>query len=276
MNKEEFPEGYNPESWYDRLLLDMSKAGLVLISADYEKDGGEVVLEISNKDYRSWPDALGVAIRLADLHLPQNFKGLSFIVNEEGYRLHTVETIRPRNIKDNSEENFVNQLDILLPKQIKEPFRRTNFVKFKIPVDIALQNRLQLMDPDEPLRYQFYAQLKSTIPLPANFTIRSSLAVDIENNFDTIIRESDSVLPRVRSEMKKYYQQGETGIENFFLAYQKSLNQSTYIRLEAGIFEEMFSGIGGEILFSKPQSRFASSASLHWAKKETMTEDLII
>ena len=40
-----------------------------------------------------------------------------------------------------------------------------------------------------------------------------------------------------------------------------------FIRLEAGIFEEMFSGIGGEILFSKPQSRFATSASLHWVKK---------
>ena len=26
-------------------------------------------------------------------------------------------------------------------------------------------------------------------------------------------------------------------------------------------------GIGGEILFSKPQSRFATSASLHWVKK---------
>ena len=53
----------------------------------------------------------------------------------------------------------------------------------------------------------------------------------------------------------------------FFLAYQNSINQNTFIRFEAGIFEEMFSGIGGEILFSKPQSRFATSASLHWAKK---------
>ena len=77
------------------------------------------------------------------------------------------------------------------------------------------------MDPDEPLRYQLYAQLKSTIPLPANFTIRSSIAVDLENNFDTIIRESDSVLPRVRSEMKKYYQQGETGVEKVFPSLSK-------------------------------------------------------
>lgn len=267
MNKEEFPAGYNPASWYDRLLLDMSKAGLVLISADYEPEGQEVVFEISNKDYRSWPDALGVAIRLADLHLPANFKNFSFIVNEEGYKLHTVETLRPKNIHNNNEKTFVNQLDILLPRQIKKPFRRTNFVKFKIPVDISLQNRLQLMDPDEPLRYQFYAQLKSNIPLTSDITIRSSLAIDLENNFDTIIRESDSVLPRVRSEMKKYYQQGETGIENLYIAYQNSLNSSTFIRLEGGVLEEMFSGIGGEILFYKPQSRFATSASLHWAKK---------
>ena len=267
MKKEEFPEGYNASSWYDRLLLDMSKAGLILMSADYKPEGEEINLEVSNKDYRSWPDAISVALRLADLHLPQNFKSIAITVNEEGYSLHTLETIRPKNIHNDSEESFVNQLDILLPRQNKRPFRRTNFVKFKIPVDIALQNRLQLMDPDEPLRYQLYAQLKSTIPLPANFTIRSSIALDIENNFDTIIRESNSVLPRVRSEMKKYYQQGETGVESFFLAYQNSINQNTFIRLEAGIFEEMFSGIGGEILFSKPQSRFATSASLHWAKK---------
>ena len=267
MKKEEFPKGYNHSSWYDRLLLDMSKAGLILVSADYEPEGEEINLEVSNKDYRSWPDAISVALRLANIHLPQNFKSIAITINEEGYRLHTLETIRPKDIHNDSEETFANQLDILLPRQNKNPFRRTNFVKWKIPVDIALQNRLQLMDPDEPLRYQLYAQLKSTIPLPANFTIRSSMAVDIENNFDTIIRESDSVLPRVRSEMKKYYQQGETGVESLFLAYQNSINPSTFIRLEAGIFEEMFSGIGGEILFSKPQSRFATSASIHWAKK---------
>ena len=267
MKKEEFPEGYNPSSWYDRLLLDMSKAGLILMSADYEIDGESVVLEVSNKDYRSWPDAISVVLRLADLHLPQNFKSIAITINEEGYRLHTLESIRPRNIHNDNEETFVNQLDILLPREIKKPFRRTNFVKFKIPVDISLQNRLQLMDPDEPLRYQLFAQLKSSIPLPANFTIRSSIAIDIENNFDTIIRESDSVLPRVRSEMKKYYQQGETGVESLFIAYQNSIHQKAFIRLEAGIFEEMFSGIGGEILFSKPQSRFATSASLHWVKK---------
>ena len=267
MKKEEFPQGYNPSSWYDRLLLDMSKAGLILMSADYVPEGEEINLEVSNKDYRSWPDAISVSLRLADLHLPQNFKSIAITINEEGYRLHTLETIRPKNIHNDSVETFVNQLDILLPRKIQKPFRRTNFVKFRIPVDVALQNRLQLMDPDEPLRYQLYAQLKSTIPLPANFTIRSSIAVDLENNFDTIIRESDSVLPRVRSEMKKYYQQGETGVESFYLAYQNSINHNTFIRLEAGIFEEMFSGIGGEILFSKPQSRFATSASLHWAKK---------
>ena len=184
-----------------------------------------------------------------------------------GYRLHTVETLRPQNIHNDNEDTFVSQLDILLPRQIKKPFRETDFVKFKIPVNFALQNRLQLMDPDEPLRYQLYLQLKSNIRLPANFTVRSSVAVDIENNFDTIERESNSVLPKVRSEMKKYYQQGETGVESLYLAYQNSINQSTFLRFEAGILEEMFSGIGGEILFSKPQSRLATGASLHWAKK---------
>lgn len=267
MKEEEFPSGYNPSSWYDRLVLDMNKAGLYLISADYERDGQEITLQVGNEDYRSWPDALSVAIRLVDLHLPQNFKSVSIVINEEGFPIHTIETLRQQNLYNNSRETFVNHLDILLPRQNEKPFRRTDFVRWKIPVDIALQNRVQLMDPDEPFRYQIYAQLNSSIALPANFSINSSIAIDIENNFDTIIRESDSVLPRVRSEMKKYYQQGETGIERLHLTYVDSLQRSTFLRLEAGIVDEMFSAIGGEILFSKQQSRFATGASLHWAKK---------
>ena len=112
--------------------------------------------------------------------------------------------------------------------------------------------------------------------MPLNFSIRSSFAIDIKNNFDTIERESDSVLPRVRSEMKKYYQQGETGIERLHLDYRGSLNKNSFVRFEAGIVDEMFSAIGGEILFTKPKSRLASGASIHWAKKETMTDNLNI
>ena len=267
MKEDEFPSGYNPSSWYDRLLLDMSKAGLFLISADYLPNDDSVTLEIANGDYRSWPDAISVAIRLADLHLPKNFRSLDLIINEEGYKMHTLQTLRPSNLHNASAEVFTNQLDILLPRNIKQPFRKTNFVKWKIPIDVGIQNRVQLMDPDEPLRYQLYAQLSSTVPLPNDFTVRSSYSINIVNNFDTIVRESDSVLPRVRSEMKKYYQQGESGIESLYLAYQKSLNHNSFIRLEAGILEEMFSGIGGEVLFSPQKSRFAMGASLHWAKK---------
>ena len=47
--------------------------------------------------------------------------------------------------------------------------------------------------------------------------------------------------------MKKYYQQGETGVESFS-AYQNSINQNTFIRLEAGILKKCFR-MGGEILF---------------------------
>ena len=121
MKKEEFPEGYNPSSWYDRLLLDMSKAGLILMSADYEIDGESVVLEVSNKDYRSWPDAISVVLRLL-IFTYHKIKSIAITINEEGYRLHTLESIRPRNIHNDNEETFVNQLDILLPREIKSLF----------------------------------------------------------------------------------------------------------------------------------------------------------
>ena len=263
MKEDEFPSGYNPSSWYDRLLLDMSKAGLFLISADYLPNDDSVTLEIANGDYRSWPDAISVAIRLSDLHLPKNFRSLDLIINEEGYKMHTLQTLRPSNLHNASAEVFTNQLDILLPRNIKQPFRKTNFVKWKIPIDVGIQNRVQLMDPDEPLRYQLYAQLSSTVPLPNDFTVRSSYSINIVNNFDTIVRESDSVLPRVRSEMKKYYQQGESGIESLYLAYQKSLNHNSFIRLEAGILGKCFLELEEKFYF------LLKNLDLQWAHPYT-------
>ena len=263
----EVPDGYNLSVWYDRLLYDMEKSGLYLYEAEYSENNDSVTLEIGNKSFHHWPDAISATLYLADLHLPERYKSISIIMLENGYRMQTIESLRPSRITGGSDEFFNNQLDVVSPRTIKNSRNSTNFKKLNLPVDVSLQNKLQVMDPDNPLRYQIYARLGSNIIINKNFSINYNYAVNIDNNFDTIKRESNSELPRVRSEIKKYLQKGENGIENLYLSYRNSFKKNFHYRLEAGILEDMFSGVGGEILYSPSYSRLAFGLSGHHVKK---------
>ena len=267
LEEAEVPDGYDLSVWYDRLLYDMEKSGLYLYAADYSEDKDTVTLEIGNKGFHHWPDAISEALSLADMHLPERYKSISIIMLENGYRMQTVETLRPSIFKENYNEVFENQLDIVSARKIKNPRNSTSFKKFNLPIDVTLQNKLQVMDPDNPLRYQIYARLGSNIIINKNFSINYNYAINIDNNFDTIKRSSNSALPRVRSEIKKYLQEGENGIENLYLSYRNSFKKNFHYSLEAGILEDMFSGVGGEFLYSPSYSRLAFGISGHNVKK---------
>ena len=261
------PSSINLSAWYDRLLFDMEKSGLYLYEADYSNASDVVTLEIGNKKFHHWPDAISVALRLANLHLPKRFKSIVIILNENGHQVHSIRTPRPYSLGRENQQSFINLTDILPPRKISNPRNSTGFAQLKIPVNVSLQNRVQIMDPDRPLRYQIFARFGANLLLSKNLSLVSNYALNIRNDFDTIKRESNSVLPRVRSETKKYLQEGESGIENLYLSYKNSLNKNVHYRFEAGILEEMFSGIGGEVLYAPSYSTVAFGLSAHHAKK---------
>ena len=94
------------------------------------------------------------------------------------------------------------------------------------------------------------------------------LALNIENNFDESNRQvSDSVLPKVRSDVVRYLNEGESGLEKLIIEGRDTLGRSLHYRGFVGVLEEMYSGAGGEILYWPAQSRLAFGASLAYAKQ---------
>jgi hypothetical protein len=71
----------------------------------------------------------------------------------------------------------------------------------------------------------------------------------LKSQFDRIDRTSDSQLPTVRTLLKDYLQQGESGIDELFLAKRGKLTPSIFFQAYGGILEEMYSGIGAEVLW---------------------------
>ena len=138
----------------------------------------------------------------------------------------------------------------------------------KINNTLSVKSRFQLFDPDDPARYQIFADLSSEYALSNHWAVKASFAVDIENNFDESQRqESDSVLPQVRSNVARYLADGDSGLEKLIIEGRNTIGRSFHYRAVAGYFETMFAGAGGEVLYWPTKSRIAVGASLAYAKQ---------
>ena len=94
------------------------------------------------------------------------------------------------------------------------------------------------------------------------------MALNLEQNFDESKRQkSDSVLPKVRSEVVRYLIEGDSGLERLILEGRDTIGRSLHYRAFGGYLEQMYAGIGGEVLYWPHKSRVAFGASLAYAQQ---------
>lgn len=117
--------------------------------------------------------------------------------------------------------------------------------------------------PDSPYFYQLFMRLYGGVQLNRNLSISGDITANIKDNFDGLKLASDSVLPHVRSDIKEYLKEGRTGIDMLQIDYLTNLGSNSFARFSAGLYEEMFGGIGGEFLYKPFGQRWAIGADLY-------------
>ena len=268
MAPQDLPPQINPRDWYDTLLFDVERSGLLLLEATIEDNSHTAVLVIGNRDYVIWADAVAKMSVLADLHLPASVNSFRFIIEEEGHRVQSLQMRRPSLTYGKNKELMERQISILPGRNLTVPQRKTDFAQNKLFFDVNVATRFQLFDPDDPARYQLYANIEAGLVLPKSWVLRSAYGVDITNNFDESNRiNSDSILPHVRSDIVKYLIEGDTGLDSLYLEKRGSAQKGLHYRLFGGVLEEMYSGVGGEILYQPFQSRLAYGFSANWVQQ---------
>ena len=263
----QLPNQLNKDSWYDMLLYDVERSGLILVAGSVDDESRKATLVIGNKSYPHWPDAVDRLRVLADLHLPRNVKHVKLIVEEEGHRVHTLSVAR--GVDPETAPRSYEQQEIAITQAVTfdNPQHRTSFAQKKVFADINLAARVQLFDPDDPARYQLYTKIGLSYMVTDTVSLRGSYAVDIDNTFDTSTRSSDSVLPHVRSDVVKYLKEGDSGLDSLYAEKRGSLSGEMHYRVYGGILEEMYSGAGGELLYLPHGSRLGFSVSGNWVKQ---------
>ena len=264
----ELPSVLSRRDWYDMLLYDTERSGLLLLEASIDDASHTAIMVIGNSDYAVWADAVAKMSVLADLHLPSKVNTFRFVIEEEGHRVQSIQMRRPSLAYGQNKQLMERQISVLPGRHLAAPQRRTDFVQKKLFFDVNLATRFQFFDPDDPARYQLYANIEAGLVLPNSWVLRSAYGVDITNNFDESKRQtSDSILPHVRSDIVKYLIEGDSGLDSLFLEKRGSAYKGLHYRVFGGVLEEMYSGVGGEVLYQPFQSRLAYGFSANWVRQ---------
>ena len=146
----------------------------------------------------------------------------------------------------------------------------TYLTKGKYPsIDYGLRPsfRYSLFDPDDPMRYQISALVSGVAELWKGFSLSGIYRLNIYDNFDEIVRESNSVLPHVRSDFPNYLNGSEHGMETLVANYNFQPASGWYARAFAGYLEEMYGGAGAEILYRPYGKRWAVALEAEYVKQ---------
>jgi hypothetical protein len=254
-------------NWYSSLHYDMSQSGLALREASRNTGRTEVSIVVSNLDFAITSDAVNHALTLSELHLPLSYRVVNLVINKGDMQPITIRYQRQRTPDNGWAIGSSNSIELLAGREIDPSDLKTNFQNGHLGFTADLGTRFQIMDPHNPLRHQVFLRLGLTSSLGRGWRLRSSYVLNIDNNFDEITRSSDSVLPHVRSDVDRYLKEGASGLGHFYLNRQDNLSGDVFYRLYGGVLEEMYSGVGAEILYQPFRSRLAYGFSANWVKQ---------
>ena len=267
------PAFLNLQSWYDRFLFDAERSGLEVYAAHLEPGDEMVAIELGNKQYAMVGDALNQALVLSEIHLPKEVNKVQLNLRENQLAASSVGYILQRGKGAGARSTHAKSaIQVSSPRELKRRTHATDYGYPKLALGADLAMRVQLMDPKEPLKHQLYIKGTARLAISDHLNLWSAYTMDVSNDFNTN-RPSDSVLPRVRSEINRYLTEGENGIDSIYLEEMRSLSPQLHGRAYVGLLEEMFGGVGVELLYEPFAQRWAIGGNLNWVRQRDYAKD---
>jgi hypothetical protein len=128
--------------------------------------------------------------------------------------------------------------------------------------------RSQIGGPDGFYFGDLSLSLHSEILIKPNLNILAVGSIGLINNFDELKLASDSILPHVRTDIVSYLKASKKShITRLQVNYFGNPYPNIYTKLSGGIFEPMFSGYGGEVLYKPFGQSFGIGAEI-WHVKQ--------
>ncbi len=227
---------------------------------------------LSQRKYRELPRAVGRASRIIANNVPSEVEEIT-VVNMEG-GLETGRTSIIRRDLENAvsytgslEEIWGNaELTVTDGRMAEDAVDNPEvYPAFSWSVQPSL--RQHIGGPDDFYFWQLWAKLKGELKILRGLSLSGVAGFNLANNLEGLRLESNSELPHVRSDIKDYLKEGENNLVRLELDYLWKPASNWYARVSAGLFEEMYGGVGGEFLYRRYGSRWAVGMDLNWVRQ---------
>jgi len=111
--------------------------------------------------------------------------------------------------------------------------------------------------------------LNSEVQFSRNLILYSELVYPMLNNFSDVPYNPDSLMQGVRTDIVKYLQEDDIHINRMQLDYMWSPFKEVYSKITAGIFEQMFGGFGGELLYRPFDKNYHIGFEIFYVKQRS-------
>ena len=122
-------------------------------------------------------------------------------------------------------------------------------------------------DPDQPVRLDVGAQFAAEYSPAPGLSVDAVFRYPFYSSIDDATRQSNSVLPRVRSDSVRYAIESEFEIQQLTAEYLFKPDENLFGRVSGGYLEAMFAAVSGEILWYPIDSNLALGVELNYARQ---------
>ncbi|MEX2650778.1 MAG: YjbH domain-containing protein [Alphaproteobacteria bacterium] len=225
-------------------------------------DDRSATLFVEQPKYRKTPQAVGRAARIVAAIAPAEIEEITVVHLNEGLETSRVTILRADleravSLRGSPEETYAHAVltsgDGTIPTTAFRNGARYPEFTWGLEPDL----RQHVGGVDAFYLYQLWLRASAGVRLNRSLSLHATVGKDIYNNFDKLEFDPGSRLPRVRSLNEDYLREGADNLVNLYASYVTNLGRDWYAAVTAGILEEMYAGISGEILYRPFNSRLA-------------------
>lgn len=259
-----------PDTPEPQAVLRARLAGQGIRLLRYAQDGDTARVEVENRRYGAAAQAVGRTARAMANTLDPAIARFQVVLSRQGVPITRVAVSR------DDLYTLENEIDGAWQSRARATIRDA-----PRPVDAAAITgafpslgyrfgpylSLSFFDPDQPLRYETGADLRLDFTVLPGLTFSGQVRQPVLGNLDDATRQSNSVLPRVRSDWVRYARQSDFRITHLTGEYIWRPGPDLFARVTGGYLEEMFAGLSAELLWYPDRGRLALGGEVNYARQ---------
>lgn len=240
-------------------------------------DDKKLSIAFSQSKFTSYPKAYGRALSILDQIAHDEIKEFELISQNRTYDLSSINIKREdyRSLKKNQDTTTLKN-KTLIESGYSKNFNHQYRPAFNYPVifySLAPDYGTHIGGADRFFAGSLDLKFKTEVLFNNSLNLQFDISYPVARTYDVLEQGSDSILPHVRTDIIQYLKEGDgLTINQLQLNYFSHLSRSLYLKFSGGIYESMFGGIGGEVLYRPFNSFWGIGAEIYSVRQRAFDQ----